>query len=266
MNTFITALKNEAYHLIKRYRLTLVVHQPFKVYQTENMRVILSGIGKSSSYAATKFALEDRDTHHGLWVNFGVAGDHALPIGSLVSVSKVTEDDAGLSWYPCVKQNPNCYVKELRTYNDPIRQYPLNSLCDMEASGFMAAVSEAISSEHIHVLKLISDNSSSGMGNLTKILMKQLVAENIELINEYIKSAEQNLSIEPKTLPFSAEKILKGQHFTVTQTRQLLELYRSFFALCPDEAWPSIRLNNRDKPSDILANLRLQITQLSPKL
>tara|TARA_E500000331_G_scaffold43016_1_gene35578 strand:+ start:209 stop:1009 length:801 start_codon:yes stop_codon:yes gene_type:complete len=266
MNTFIMALKNEAYHLIKRYHLTLVVHQPFKVYQTQNMRVILSGVGKSSSYAATKFALEDRETHHGLWVNFGVAGDSALPVGSLVSISKVTEDDTGRSWYPYVKQHPKCYVKALRTYNSPICQYPLNSSCDMEASGFMAAVSEAISSEHIHVLKLISDNSSSGIGNLTKALMKQLVAENIELINTYIKSAEENLSIEPKSFPFSIEKMFQGQHFTVTQTHQLLELYRSFCALCPEEAWPSIELNNRDTPSDILAKLRLQITRLSPKL
>lgn len=266
MNTFIVALKHEAYHLIKKYRLVLAVHQPFKVYQTKNMRVILSGVGRSSSYAATKFALEDRDTHHGLWINFGVAGDRTLPIGSLVSVSKVTEDTSGRSWYPSIKQSSQSHVKELLTCNTPISQYPLSSVCDMEASGFMDAVSEAISSEHIHVLKLISDNSSSGLGNLTKVLMKQLVAENIDLIDFYIKSAEQNLSIEPKNLPSDVEKIFQEQHFTVTQTRQLLELYRSFSALCPEETWPSIELNSRDKASDIIAKLKSQITQLSPKL
>ncbi len=266
MNTFIMALKHEAYHLIKRYRLVLTVHQPFKVYQTQNMRVILSGVGKSSSYAATKFALKDRSTHHGLWVNFGVAGDRALPIGSLVSVSKVTEDTSARSWYPSIKQNPHCYVKELLTCNTPISQYPLNSACDMEAAGFMDAVSDAISSEHIHVLKLVSDNPSSGVGDLTKILMKQLVAENIDLVDAYIKLAEQNLSIEPKNLPSNVGKIFQGQHFTVTQTRQLLELYRSFSALCPEETWPNIELNSRDTASHIIAKLKLQITQLSPKL
>jgi hypothetical protein len=96
--------------------------------------------------------------------------------------------------------------------------------------------------------------------------MKQLVAENIDLIDFYIKSAEQNLSIEPKNLPSDVEKIFQEQHFTVTQTRQLLELYRSFSALCPEETWPSIKLNSRDKASDIIAKLKLQITQLSPKL
>jgi hypothetical protein len=266
MNTLIIALKHEAYHVIKRYQLTLAVHQPFKVYQNENLRVVLSGVGKSASHAATKFALEDRNTHNGLWINFGVAGDRTLPIGSLVSISKVTENDTDRRWYPSIKQaNKHC-VKELLTYSTAVNQYPLNSCCDMEAAGFMAAVSETICSEHIHVLKLISDNTSSGIGNLTKILMKHLVEEKMSLIGDYIKSAEQHLSIEPKKLPRNAEKMCQEQHFTVTQTRQLLELYRSFSALCPDETWPSIKVNSGDKASEIIAKLRLQIIQLSPKL
>jgi hypothetical protein len=96
--------------------------------------------------------------------------------------------------------------------------------------------------------------------------MKQLVAENIDLIDSYIKSAELNLSIEPKNLPSNVKKIFQKQHFTVTQTRQLLELYRSFSALCPEETWPNIELNSHDKARDIIAKLKLQITQLSPKL
>lgn len=266
MNTLIIALKHEAYHVIKRDRLTLDRHQPFTVYRNEDTRVILSGVGRNASYAATKFALEDRDTHHGLWINLGVAGHRVLPIGSLVSISKVTETITDCSWYPSVKQTPGHCVKELLTYDTPVNRYPRNQCCDMEAAGFMAAVSNAISSEHIHVLKLISDNSISGIENLTKKLMKQLVEKNLNRISDYIKSAEQYLSIEPKNLPINALKILKKHHFTVTQKRQLLELYRSFSALCPGETWPNIILDTQDKASDIITKLRRTITQLSPKI
>jgi len=266
VNTFIVALKHEAQPLIEEDGLTLLSHEPFKVYQNQSARLVISGVGQKASFAATNFALTDHAKHHGLWINLGVAGHRHLPSGTPVTISKVTDKTTARAWYPATRRTPYHQIKELITCQNPTNNYPSEECCDMEAAGFMAAVSKIIPCEHIHVLKIISDNANIHPNTLTKLHLRELIKKNLTATYTYIKEAQQYLAVNPKTFPPAADAIFKKWHFTFTQTQQLLELYRSFAAVCPDERWPNVNLNECNKASQVLTKLSAQLTQLSPSL
>ncbi len=266
MNTIIVALKHEAHPIIETNNLTLSHHSPFKIYENRYIRIVLSGVGQQASYAATKFALEDKSKCFGVWINFGVAGHRHLPPGTAVVISKVTDNNTTRTWYPAVKRTSQHLVKQLITHDKIVTDYPTEACCDMEAAGFMAAVSETIACEHIHVLKIISDNVDSSVHVVTKQSLRSIVKENLIFTENYIKEAEKNLVIYPPNLPDNASQIFEKWHFTFTENQQLLDLYRSFRAICPENEWPSVEINKCASARDVIENLKAHIVQLSPKL
>ena len=73
----LTALRPEADGLIKQYQLKKVKDKPFEVFSSEEMKLVVSGVGKINAAAATSYILSDSDinyNHEDFFLNFGICG------------------------------------------------------------------------------------------------------------------------------------------------------------------------------------------------
>ncbi len=89
---FVVALQAEACPLIDHYGLKRSSGSPFRTFENQNHRLVISGIGTIRCAAATGYLLGLLPSRNEGLVNLGIAGHGQLEKGSLFIANRVSLD------------------------------------------------------------------------------------------------------------------------------------------------------------------------------
>ena len=232
----VTALSCEATPIVNLLQLKkLPVNCPFQIFSNrKNINLIVSGIGKTFSSAATAYlaALAKPNTVNS-WLNVGIAGHSKIDVGRSLLANKLVDRSSGSTYYPALLIDYPCITSKLITVDRPETNYDENAAYDMEASGFFATAARFSTLELIQVLKIVSDNPDSSVGEINKQAILQWInscSETIaSIVDELLKLCTEIDSIYG--LPVIYHKLLCRFHFSQTQKSQLIALTRRYHAL-----------------------------------
>lgn len=234
----ICALNCEAEPLLAYYQLKQLAESGlFQTYSSPDAGITLtvSGPGKINAAAATSYTHE---YYHALksdaWLNIGIAGHQSLDIGQAVLAHQIIDMSSETTWYPQIVFSTSCPGMPLKTLDRPSLIYE-EHLFDMEAAGFFSIASRVATSELVHVLKIISDNKYQPADKLDKVLVSELITNQIDIIENIINSLQQ-LSRQLAALylsPTEYHACLERWHFTSYERRILFNLLSRWQVLFP---------------------------------
>jgi adenosylhomocysteine nucleosidase len=265
--TILVALKAEAQPLIDHYRLKNIHQRPFPIYSNQFLKIVITGVGAYRSAAALSYTAASYPTPEShIWINFGIAGHKSHPIGTAISASKVINKSDQRSWYPNLVKLHAAIVGALTTHDRVVNHHTDDTLCDMEAAGFMSAASSlSIKNECLFVFKIVSDNEKSKAENVTKNLITKVVRSHIPTLEKLIEKAEiivrdaRYFSTKPD------EDLLERWHFSQTQKKQLIEIQRRFAALDKKNLLSDTHLDACVTAKDVITKLNQRLQQMLPK-
>ncbi len=239
---FVVALEAEARPIIERYRLSRDgVPLAFSIYRRDEVALVVSGIGKASSAAATSYLhLITGGSRDAVWLNVGIAGHGTRPVGETILAHKVSDHASGRAWYPPLVFTPPCATDLVTTVDRPEREMASAGAFEMEASGFVATAGRFASGELVHCLKVVSDGPSTRLESLTPRAARGLVKKSLPVI-EAVAEACGGLSRELRRLdaePSGLAECLDRWHFTVTEERELRRQLRRRRTLAPETPLP----------------------------
>lgn len=193
MIRFVVAMPAEARPLIDHFALRALPHPgPFPQYQNENAALIVSGIGKVTSAAATAFLHASMsDARLAAWLNVGVAGHARRPLGEAVVAHRITDAASGKSWYPPQLLQLPCDSDIVVTVERPVSDYADDMVYDMEAAGFFTTACRFSASEIVQCYKIVSDNLAAPVGQVTTELITSLIADKLEEIEALVAGLER---------------------------------------------------------------------------
>ncbi len=267
MINIVTAIQCEAKPLLKRYGLRGGTDRgPFRIYEGEDMRLIVSGIGKiaaaaASSYVFTRFGRDPCSA----WLNIGTAGHAAHPIGKGILAHKITDAGSGLSWYPPLILEAHRHTDAIITVDRPALEYTGTAVHEMEAAGFYATASRFATSELVQCYKVISDNRARPAHLITKDFAASLIDENISEIGEIIQQLNglatrlSSINEEPSIL----NEILANWRFTTYEQNRLRHLVRRWRLLSPGGQEHSQVLAHCRTGKEVLACLQAVVDEAS---
>ena len=260
------ALAAELRPLTRHLKLTQVAQHPFQIYAGERIRAIVSGVGRESCAAAIGFcagcaAARPSD----VWINIGIAGHRELELGTPVIAHKVESASSGATWYPSLLFTPPCRTGNVRTHDEPVTAYPPDACCDMEASAFCATAGHVARADLIQVLKVISDNACSGLENIDRERIADLMSGQQEVVSTTIERLRSVAATLPLPAPEDAVQRCCAQwHFTVTQRAQLRHLNARHHALQPTVPWPWVRIEHCHSASAVIETLENYLNAIPP--
>ena len=184
MLNIICALKHEARPIIAHFRLN---HdgsaREFTAYNNEGISITITGVGKRAAYEGTRFAANHFGTNAGnLYLNIGIAGHKDLATGTPVLASRITDSCSGQVWQPGMLLPVDLRSLPLVTVEQPLDEYPADSMVDMEASGFI----NSAPLERAQCLKIISDNALNPAQNINSKKASALISANIAVIESLL--------------------------------------------------------------------------------
>ncbi len=257
----VVALPAEAQPLAERFRLKgLQSRGPWPIYEGEEMRLVVSGIGKvAAAAAASHLQGFFRAPRQLAWLNLGIGGRGDAPLGEAFLAHKVTDRASGKNYYPSLSFETPCRTAAFLTVDRPEADFPGAEVYDLEASGFLEAAGAFSTAELVHSLKIISDNRASPHQNITRKRVEALIAARLEAIEAVIR-ALLGLAGELRALhrePAALQAFAERWRFTVTQERQLRRLLRQLQAigLKPEPE----RFSGCKAAGDVLSRLREEI-------
>lgn len=228
----ITALPCEAKPLIRHYRLNgRAPENGFRIYENDQLRLIISGIGKCAAAAACAYfqGMEPRSKHG--WLNLGIAGHATLEPGEAFLAHKITDSATGNHWYPPMPFKRPCQSLELISRDQPESNYDVNAAIDMEASGFYATAIRFNSSELVQALKVVSDNQANPATEVNASLAEELINARLDIIDQVIQQLQQfNKKLTPQNSAEIQQQFMQHWRFTVSQQHQLLRLIQRWQA------------------------------------
>ena len=103
----------------------------------------------------------------------------------------------------------------------------------MEAAGFFRAASNFSETELISSIKVISDNKTSSIDNITEKLIENLMVKTIAHVEPVVSVLKKRLAILNKGLVLDHEclDMVKSINLTVSQRNQFKSLCRRFDAM-----------------------------------
>jgi nucleoside phosphorylase len=176
MIRFVVALIPEAEPIIAHYKLE-PARGAFPIFRGDEAALIVSGIGKSASAAATAYLqAQTEEATKGVWFNVGIAGHRDRPLGTSSLAREVIDQASGKRWrleVPVVHLPSDTVWTVDRTE----KNYENNGLYEMEAAGFMTAATRFAPNELVQCFKVVSDNRSSSHDKITPARIHDLLEE-----------------------------------------------------------------------------------------
>ena len=221
---FIVALQPEARPLIDRYKLVKRNDTTsFPIFENENHRLIISGMGRINAAAATGFLLSQIEHDSEAILNLGIAGHGELPINTPFIANRVFHLEEKNVHYPPPVIDCSIARSALQTCNDSEKAYAQQIGYDMEAHSICSVAYKSITRELVQIIKVVSDNPSRPLNSFEPRIATDLIAAQLSLIveiAEHLDSLAQSISKDPKIFSL-IKKIKIRHHFSATQTHQL---------------------------------------------
>ncbi len=210
-----TALHSEARPLIEHFDLEKSTDSKrLDLFENDELKLIVSGIGKLRSAIATSYLLTRNMTSgHGAVINIGIGGSVTKnrPIGELSYVHKITDHATGREYFPEAVLSHDMPGAEVETFDKPVGQNEKISitgdLVDMEASGFYQASSLFVETHAVYCLKVVSDYLE--WSHLSKEFVSGLIHRNMPTINRFFQRLTEFHRPEPELIrPEDQERIV----------------------------------------------------------
>ena len=260
---FVVALLPEAKPLIDYYHLKALPHlKPFKLYEGDGKRLIISGIGKARAANATVFLHTfSGNVKNQAWLNIGIGGHAKHALGDGILAHKITDQATNESWYPPIVFESPCPTESVLTVAHPEMKYRTSQVYDMEAAGFYSTATRFSSAELVQCYKVISDNPESSTKKISAAFVENLIADHLKNINAIVKELTK-LRAELagiKMEPAEFQKLISHWHFTVSEQHRLSRFLKRFKIVMPEEKVWSNELQTLKRAKDVLKFLEESI-------
>ncbi len=249
---WVVALQAEADPLIEEFGLTAdSTDRSWKMFSGSTPgdsesgiehRLLVCGVGAIQAAAGTA-VLEERTRHFSspghwrVWVNIGIAGSNRVgELGTLFLATKVSCNARGKSWFPSFAllkslrkshrkaqvhtfATPQVFDTSSDTASEPV-------LADMEAAGFYPIALRNATTEWVHVIKVVSDDSQLTFKTITPKSVRSLLVDRISEIRSFfnaLANAAEDQALATAPLE-SLEWLVERFHFTATEAHQLKRL------------------------------------------
>lgn len=168
----VTALKSEAQAFVERYDLTKTSSEGYAIFENDDFRVIVSGVGVESARKAATFLLKNfTPSNEDIFINVGICGANKRhKIGALLNIGSIIYKDKIYMINKAV-HTITCVDAEISSDN--------YNIVDMESFGFHKALKER---QNHFIFKVVSDNFEPN--KVTKDGTKKLI---FNVIDEIIK-------------------------------------------------------------------------------
>jgi len=266
MLNFVVALSEEARPIIQQFRLKrLHSINAFPVYSNDKIRLIVSGIGKLAAATATGYlaGIDDADKATA-WLNVGVAGSKNLLVGQAVLARQIFDAVSQQNYYPTIYFDTSCLTAAVTTVSMPESQYLDDCVYDMEAAGFYSSALRFGTTELIHSFKIVSDNESSHVDEISKGDVVNLVEQNMEDIvqisNVLLDGAALLDDVGNGKEVFAL--ISAKYHFTVSQQAQLITLLQNWFAIAKMSPLDNLDMDDINNAKTLLSELQKRVDEL----
>lgn len=266
MLNLIVATQMEARPLIAHFHLQAAnLGSAFPLYHKDDLRLIISGIGKIAAAAATAYLFGLAPENLAAWLNVGIAGHGQAEIGQALLIHKIVEHSSGRTHYPAIAFAPACPTTTAITVERPEQEYREPCAYEMEACGFWPTANLFSTAEIVHCLKIVSDNKENSINTLNKQRVEALIAQHLDLVGDLVQllSATAAQLTQRRQPPLQFDYFLKRWHFTTTQRHQLQRLLAHWQALSPECSFTEDQLKDLHTGRDILSFLRHQLADLS---
>ena len=266
MLNILTALQPEArpvidaLHLKKRSDI-----HGFPIFVSQDVTLIISGIGKQAAAAATAFlhGLQHgvtrqitQDNTSSAWLNIGIAGSADFALEQDMLAHKITEQSNGATFYPTFCFEIPCASAEIITVDRPVTEYPCaepitssspqshKQAFDMEASAFFSTATRFTSAELVQCYKVISDTPENPAHTVNAAIASEMIAAKLATIKQLIVQLQELENSSPSTHQMLAvfNHVMKTHRLSVTQQHQLQRLLQRWALLTDKPLFDSIDL------------------------
>lgn len=268
---FVIALPAEATPVVKHWRLKKSNRQhPFTLFVRDELRLVISGIGKANSAAATAWlaginsSYRQRDS---IWVNLGIAGHRTLPTGTMVTASRIHDASTNQSWYPTLIKNSLAKTC-IQTVDQAAFQYKNDYTLEMEASGFYPTALRISTSELTQCFKVISDNQNNYASDITPEFTRSIIGDSLPVLEKQLEILKA-LTLEAEIVDSTdiESSFHRKWKFSETQKNRLQRLLHRQFAIYGHyEGAKQVLDDTNDKnvnAQDILNVMELQVLNTS---
>ncbi|MDD2759121.1 MAG: hypothetical protein PHH11_02380 [Methylomonas sp.] len=243
------ALACEARALIDAWQLKKLSdgRHPFAIYADSQRVVVVTGIGKINMAGAVGYVMAlFANPVMPVMLNLGIAGHRHFPLGGLVLGYKIIDSETRRAFYPQFPFTVTIPTQTVSTVSKPNVDYSDDGVFDMEASGFYEMAVKFSSSELIHVVKIISDNSGSPITAISEAQVAQWIAAQLGLFGDLLQAllaqSQQSRSQDSELYG----QLVKEFRFTVSGCLKLKALLQRWRVLKGDAPliWQSSRLKS----------------------
>ncbi len=185
----VIALPAEARPLRRALALPRVqTHGDFPLYADGPLRLIVTGPGQRAAAEAVAWlaAQSPRRACQARWLNLGIAGHARAPLGQAYAIESLTGPDGHTQKTAPPTGLPRA---SLHSAEQPVNDYPEETLVDMEGAGFHRAASAIAPFEHIHLVKVVSDNRATPARGINGKRCEALVSSLLPWLQRWLTEA-----------------------------------------------------------------------------
>ena len=264
MLCIVTALQAEARPLIAQYRLKGLDGHPYRIYTSDDLHLIVSGVGKVSAASAVGYQRALMGGDPVAWLNVGVAGHGSEEVGTALLAHKVVDVATGKTFYPTFVSAPSCATSQLHTVDQPETDYGSACAYDMEASGFCQTAQRFATAELVHCLKIVSDNPQFPLQDLNAVEVEALVEsrlDQVDIMRQNLDDLSRQLALLEADPP-GLDDILSRWRFTTTQEHQLRRLLQRWQVLAPGQAVVNTELSSLQNRDEVIVYIEQRLRKL----
>ncbi len=270
MIRLVIALPSEAKPLLSHYQLKPIENsRGFKVYQKDDMALVVSGVGKSAAAAATAYlqAVSGNEPDRA-WINIGMGGHRELVLGEGILAERVKDLASGQTWYPPPVLDLSSPPASVLTVDRVEEDFEGPWVFEMEAAGFFESAYRFATAELVQCFKIISDNRSVPPRWMSTRQVDELIEARLTEIDAVVY-ATAALAREMAALtetPPGLDAVLERWHFTVSERRRLQRLLRRWHVLAPESRIFDEELKQRRTSKEVLGHIQTRIEVLPVSL
>ena len=260
--TFMIALHCEAKPWIDHFRLKKESAQPFDLYRSAEMDLVITGIGAMSMATAVGWIGAQNDCQR-IWLNLGTAGHADRPLGDIVRVHGCAASIEGRAHYPPLTAKWSGETDAVLSVNSPSNDYPGGAMVDMEAAAFFNAALRFSSAELVQSIKVISDNQHSGFENLDAPKITALMQPHLDAVNQFAERLHKLAIVADSGASVSSLDEIQGTH---SQRRQLSELLHKLNVLGLNDEVKALDMDDNASMKSVLTSLNSLLESTIPVL
>ena len=273
----VCALLPEAKTIIAEYDLRFLRGQyGFKFYAEKSSQVeidsvnsgkicvLITGVGKVNMASALMWVRQF--CHFQRVINVGLAGHGSLSIGDTVLINQIIDEASNQAFYPSINFRWSGQQCALKTVSAPSDEYSSKYAFDMEASAFFDIANRCLSSDKIHVLKVISDNPINSYRNLNTQNLQTCFASILAALIELLEVVFFKGKTEDYDITALIEVIKEQWHLTATREIQLKEMLNAIVALENNTGLTGPKWQSYNNVANYLEGCKKWLQNIKPKI